>query len=307
MGAGTFVMSGTYEQEVYGSGCNYYQTEGESPTAKGEGGSWANCSDGKDNDGDGLVDLRDPDCDSCRDGSDNDTDGLEDRGVDQNGDGDFDDPGEHYPEPGCLPGSCFDGINNDGDMNGAVALTDIRDPQCISNEVQDWSDLVFHADVPPGTSISFDMCTADTQAELATCGTLARIATVTSIAGSCANDAECRGVMVNGTMRDGFCGAGGQCQFITPPKRTEMGSCTTDAQCAALNGSKNGDNVYTYCDPQHRCVYTTPPADIGNNLPMNQNGKPYAKLRINMTSDPTGANTPTVFDWFMTYQCRAQN
>jgi hypothetical protein len=215
--------------------------------------------------------------------------------------------GEHAPEPGCLPGSCFDGINNDGDANGTIQLTDIRDPQCTTTEVQDWTDLFFHADIPPGTSVSFDMCTGETNAELATCGTLSRIATVTSVAGSCASDSECRGINVGGTLRDGFCGGGGQCQFISPPKRTEMGACTTDAQCAPLNGSQNGENIFTKCDPQHRCVYTTPPGDIGNNLPLGQNGKPYAKVRINLNSDTTGSATPTVFDWYLTYQCRSQN
>jgi hypothetical protein len=300
-----FVGSGTYEQEVYGAGCNYYQTEGETPTAKGESGSWANCSDGTDNDGDNVIDMADPDCDSCRDGSDNDNDGLEDHGVDQNGDGDFDDPGEHYPEPGCLPGSCYDGINNDGDVNGSIQLTDIRDTSCKTNDIQDWANLFFHADIPAGTSVSFDMCTADTEAELATCGTLARIATVTSAAAACANNSDCLGVNVGGTMRDGFCGAGGQCQFITPAKRTEMGSCTTTAQCE--NGSFNGELIQSFCDAQHRCVYTSPPADIGNGLPMGQNGKPFVKLRINLQSDANGAASPTVFDWYLTYYCRALN
>ena len=39
---------------------------------------YAQCFDGKDNDGDGLVDLADKDCPRCADGLDNDNDGLVD-------------------------------------------------------------------------------------------------------------------------------------------------------------------------------------------------------------------------------------
>ncbi|HMI90319.1 MAG TPA: hypothetical protein VK509_03095, partial [Polyangiales bacterium] len=124
-GTGTFVPMGSYEQVVFGAGCGYYQTEGESVNPKGEGGSVANCSDGDDNDGDGQIDSRDRDCDSCRDGSDNDGDGLTDRGVDQNGDGDFVDPGESGPEPGCFAGSCNDGNDDDNDSK-----KDLLDPNC---------------------------------------------------------------------------------------------------------------------------------------------------------------------------------
>lgn len=88
------------------------------------------CSDGLDNDGDGLIDQQDPQCfgpygsespdgigrmaiDTCADGIDNDGDGLVDR----------DDPdclfasgNEGTPPPAdVLPASCADGVDNDGD------------------------------------------------------------------------------------------------------------------------------------------------------------------------------------------------
>jgi len=93
------------------------------PSVAALGGKPA-CNDGVDNDGDGLMDMNDPGCDSngdkdetnaappaaCGDGADNDGDGLTD-----------------YPsDPGCSSSSdgdeynasapaCSDGVDNDGD------------------------------------------------------------------------------------------------------------------------------------------------------------------------------------------------
>ncbi len=91
------------------------------------------CSDGTDNDGDGLVDGNDPDCvpppapvegpagdPSCSDGVDNDSDGLVD----------MSDP-DCVPPPSPVEGpagdpSCSDSIDNDGD-----GLVDMNDPDCV--------------------------------------------------------------------------------------------------------------------------------------------------------------------------------
>ena len=107
------------------------------------------CSDGIDNDGDGLVDLADPDCDSPTDDSESGTRGpgaeREDRGEtecsdrrDNDGDGriDLDDPDCDSRSDDSEDGSardsgdpeCSDGIDNDGD--GEIDFPD--DPQCDS-------------------------------------------------------------------------------------------------------------------------------------------------------------------------------
>ena len=269
-GAGTYTASGSYEQEVFGAGCNYYQVEGEEP------GNIKSCGDGIDNNGDGTRD----------------------RGVDMNMDGDFLDPGDIPPDPGCMPGSCLDGIDNDGD-----GLLDLQDPDCATNTSQDWTDLFFKADVPPGTSIDFDVCTGETEADLTGC-TFSRVATVTSASGSCATNTDCKNLNDNGTLRDGFCGTGGQCQFITPPK--ESGFCTADNQCP--NGLLEGETVASYCNGgTNQCKFTTPPADIGSNLMDGQNGKPFVKMRITMNSDSNQSKTPTLYDWYMEYVCATSN
>jgi hypothetical protein len=102
------------------------------------------CSDGLDNDGDGLVDQEDPQCYGpkgaespdgvgrpettvCTDGMDNDGDGLTDRE-----DPDCQLPGgtsESEPTvPDAPDPACDDGVDNDDD-----GLTDANDPDCYGN------------------------------------------------------------------------------------------------------------------------------------------------------------------------------
>jgi len=75
------------------------------------------CSDGVDNDGDGLVNLDDPGCDSASDTSEQSAALPCDNGVDDDGDGAIDladlgcrDPGWSTENP-----QCQDGVDNDGD------------------------------------------------------------------------------------------------------------------------------------------------------------------------------------------------
>ncbi len=88
----------------------------------------ASCSDGVDNEGDGLADMADPDCQwnyglegvgACNDGIDNDNDGVVD-----GGDGDCD-PRRNREDIFGLGGSCGDGIDNDLD-----GFTDLADTKC---------------------------------------------------------------------------------------------------------------------------------------------------------------------------------
>ena len=98
------------------------------------GSSIPECSDESDNDGDGLTDLDDTDCESpedtteapepteCSDQSDNDGDGLTD--LD---DADCESPEDTTEAP--EPTECSDQSDNDGD-----GLTDLDDTDCESPE-----------------------------------------------------------------------------------------------------------------------------------------------------------------------------
>ena len=94
--------------------------------------STGNCANGADDDGDGWIDLADPDCTTsvaeagfaftaCNDGADNDGDGLQDQDDPQCGDG-FDND-----EVDTSVDDCSDGLDNDGD-----GWTDVDDPDCVT-------------------------------------------------------------------------------------------------------------------------------------------------------------------------------
>jgi hypothetical protein len=114
-----------------------------------EGDQAGECSDGADNDRDGLYDCEDPDCmasPDCDEPDTGDTTEVEgdaagecDDGDDNDGDGltDCDDPGcdddEACDEPteveGDEAGECDDGVDNDGD-----GATDCDDPGCDADD-----------------------------------------------------------------------------------------------------------------------------------------------------------------------------
>ncbi len=147
-------QSGT--SSVFGNGSyvadlSYYQSQILAVTAERA------CSDGLDDDGDGLVDLADPGCYgpgdpfetnalvACDDGFDNDADGLVDWGYD----------------PGCAlvtslkeNPACDDDLDNDGDgaidWDGGVGAA-TPDPQCTSGP---WRDL---ESSPPSCGLGFEI------------------------------------------------------------------------------------------------------------------------------------------------------
>jgi hypothetical protein len=274
--AGAYQTSGTYEQEVFGAGCNYYLIEGES-TGAGQG-----CADNMDNNNNNMMMV-----------------GGIDRGVDADMNGNFTGPMDTRPDPGCMPASCLDGIDNDNDGN-----EDVADADCNTTERQDWTDLFFDADIPPGTSVDFDMCTANSSAALDTecvsASAFSRIARVTSMPGTCFSNADCQDVDISGTVRDGFCGAGGECQFITPPKVAYP--CSSDAACP--NGDYNGEFMTSSC-VAGECRFASPPAEITDNLMRQHQGRPYVKMKITLRANNDASATPTLYDWYLTYECRA--
>jgi len=103
-----------------------------SPSDTSEQGSGIDCNDGVDNDGDGLVDLADPGCSSIDDPTETTPTLPCDDGIDNDGDGLVDHADLGCPVPTDpdekAPGiACDDGIDNDGD-----GLVDLADPGCAS-------------------------------------------------------------------------------------------------------------------------------------------------------------------------------
>jgi hypothetical protein len=107
------------------------------------------CSNGLDDDGDGLIDLEDPGCGDADDPSEKAPDLTCDDGEDNDGDGlvDFpEDPGCSHAASPLEDPQCQDGIDNDGDgmmdydaglfANGSADLAG-PDPQCVDKPWRD--------------------------------------------------------------------------------------------------------------------------------------------------------------------------
>ncbi|MBD3313712.1 PKD domain-containing protein [Candidatus Woesearchaeota archaeon] len=139
---GIYEVSCSVEDRIGMTGTDYVSVEVDSSVPEPE------CSDGLDNDGDGLVDEDDPGCydsgvydpeddseedtlPACSDNFDNDDDGLVD--LDDPGCEDGEDDDE--TDPVTLP-ECSDGIDNDGD-----GLVDMDDPGCLSPGDNDETDF----------------------------------------------------------------------------------------------------------------------------------------------------------------------
>jgi len=98
------------------------------------------CSNGIDDDGDGLIDMADPGCSSPSDNNEFNVPTQCSNGIDDDGDGliDMADPGCSSPSDNDefnVLAACEDGIDNDGD-----GLIDMADPGCSSPSDNDETD-----------------------------------------------------------------------------------------------------------------------------------------------------------------------
>jgi hypothetical protein len=84
----------------------------------------------------------------------------------------------------------------------------------------------------------------------------------------------------------GFCAQGGVCQTIT------SGICVNSTQCALGSTCVNGT-----------CVYARQPVYVGGILGAN-NLKPYIRVHITLGANVSANDTPSLFDWALTYLCR---
>jgi hypothetical protein len=151
---------------------------------------------------------------------------------------------------------------------------------CTGNERPDWQDLIWTADIPDGTSVTFRVCTAETLAELADCD-YAEVAVVSG-EGTCMTDADCP---------VGFCAANGVCQAIV------AGECLSDVHCP----------LGATCDTAvGQCIYGGQPVYVGSVLG-STNFFTYLRMNLNLTANLTTNEGPVIHDWALTYTCRNVN
>ncbi|MDH5672854.1 MAG: hypothetical protein OEZ06_11940 [Myxococcales bacterium] len=157
---------------------------------------------------------------------------------------------------------------------------DLQAPGCVGNERPDWQDLFWSADLPLGTVVRFNVCAAEIESDLNTC-TMAEAAEIKST-GPCSTDADCS---------QGFCAANGTCTEIL------SGSCTMDAEC--WSGS--------FCDMTvGQCRYANQPVYVGDIL-QGTNYYTYLRVQVQLEANPTTNESPTVYDWGITYFCSNVN
>jgi hypothetical protein len=167
-----------------------------------------------------------------------------------------------------------------------------------------WSDIFYDANIPDGTSVDFEICTADTAAGLTTCSwvpTAGRQKVTVQAKGTCIDDSQCQGITGFG---DGYCTAYGTCQFINAQKIAYDLPCTSTSGSCPNGPDIHGNVIASKCDTSiGRCVYTSQPADIGETLPTGENGKYYARIRVTLHADPSASKAPTLYSWYVTYNC----
>jgi hypothetical protein len=148
---------------------------------------------------------------------------------------------------------------------------------CTGNTSPDWRDLTWNADIPAGTSVGFDVCTASTLVGLDSCA-FTHIATAVG-GGTCASDAECVG---------GLCASNGVCVAISGT------ACSVDLDC--LSGGATC--VAGACSLPGQPVYVG--QALGN---LSANFQPFLRMKITLAANTTANTGPTVYDWALTYIC----
>jgi hypothetical protein len=157
---------------------------------------------------------------------------------------------------------------------------DLSSGGCAGNERPDWQDLFWTAEIPDGTGVDFNVCTAETLPELETCS-YTHIASVRG-EGSCATDADCA---------RGFCAPEGVCQVVS------SGNCMDDTQCPAG----------AYCETAtNTCIFAGQPVFVGSVLG-DGNLFTYLRMNIELSANTMTNEGPTVHDWALTYLCRNVN
>ncbi|HKP59924.1 MAG TPA: C-type lectin domain-containing protein [Polyangiales bacterium] len=191
-----------------------------------------------------------------------------------------------------------------------------------STELPQWRDLWFKADVPIGSSIDFELCTADTEKDLDSCkwsevNSMRKKITVTggpTAAGvsNCLADSECVNVSGNG---NGFCSDWGVCQFIDQPKVDWDRTCTDDSACKDRWMGPYGATDYvlsSHCETKSsafgygHCVLHSAPADVGATLPHGEDGKLFSRVRVKLHANSAGTASPTLYEWQLTYRCQSE-
>jgi hypothetical protein len=151
---------------------------------------------------------------------------------------------------------------------------DVASSGCVGNQRPDWHDLTWSADVPQGTSVSFNVCASDKTTDLTNCP----LKTLCTISGgiACTSNSQCG---------NGFCSTAGNCQTVT------ANACASDTDCSAGGHCRSA-----------KCTFDSQPVYVGGILG-SANYAANLRMNIAMTGNTTANVAPTVHDWSLTYVC----
>jgi hypothetical protein len=96
--------------------------------------------------------------------------------------------------------------------------------------------------------------------------------------GSCSEDADCN---------DGYCASDNTCQYVTGAACINEDDCPDDVPCTGG------------C-----CVYADQRMKVAGSLAPGDNYQPFIYVEVMLFADTTGAETPVLYDWVLTYECR---
>jgi hypothetical protein len=149
---------------------------------------------------------------------------------------------------------------------------------CVGNEAPLWKALHWTGSLPGGTSIAWNICTADTAAGLDSC-TL-QPAVLATTGDGCLTTANCTG--------NQFCNSDNLCESRIGP------SCADAAECGVGGACVNG-----------KCMWQGD-VDVKPALVRSQQGKRFARVQVVMTANAARTRAPTVNSWQLNYTCTAQ-
>jgi hypothetical protein len=151
---------------------------------------------------------------------------------------------------------------------------------CADTEGASWRTLYWNALLPQGTRVVFEMCTGDSDQELADC-TFQQV--VELVPGApCNVQTDCG--------ETGYCDVSGFChQVIGAP-------CTLDEECGVFDVCSNG----AVCSPSRAAI------DLRATALASLQGRRRAIVRIELYADAAGTQAPTIRDWRVDYACAAR-
>jgi hypothetical protein len=155
---------------------------------------------------------------------------------------------------------------------------DINALGCVGNEAPTWKSLQWNATLPGGTKLNWQLCGADTVAELETC--TFQSAALVQPGGACVIPEDCP---------NGYCDDSGVCHYAQGP------ACNQDADCGVDGACVSG-----------ACFWTDSVIDLKPALARGLQGRKLMRVRVVLSSNANRSRAPTIHDWRLNYYCTAQ-